>query len=129
VSDETAGGLGSAGAVPGSPDPARAGGLLATALAALEVLSELGETIEDEWTYVTKLAEMGRARLNASVPDAGAPVPAETAAAIDALANEAGRITDPHRAIDWLSTLPAIAELALGGGTAGAAPRPGTGRA
>jgi len=98
-------------------------------MAALEVLSDLGETIEDEWTYVTKLAEMGRARLNASVPDAGALVPAETAAAIDALADEAGRITDPHRAIDWLSTLPAIAELALGGGTAGAAPRPGTGRA
>jgi len=129
VSDETAGGLGSAGAVPGSPDPVRAGDLLATALTALEVLSDLGETIEDEWTYVTKLAEMGRARLIASVPDAGALVPAETAAAIHALADEAGRITDPHRAIDWLSTLPAIAELAIGGGTAGAAPRPGTGRA
>ncbi len=129
MSDETVGGLGSAGAVPVGPDPVRAGELLAIALTALEVLSELAETIEDEWIYVTKLAEMGRARLNASVPDADALVPAETAAAIDALAVEAGRITDPHRAIDWLSTLPAIAELALGGGTAGAAPRPGTGRA
>ena len=129
MSEDLAGRPKSAGAVPGSAGPIRAADLLATALAALEVLSELGESIEDEWIYVTKLAEMGRARLTASVPDAGALVPAETAAAIDELAAEAGRITDPHRAIDWLSTLPAIAELALGGGTAGVASRPGTGRA
>ena len=123
MSDEAAGGPGAAHPVPGMPDSARAGDLLATALAALGVLADLGETIDDEWTYVTKLTEMGRARLRAAVPDPGVLVPAEIAFAIDALADEAGRITDPHRAIDWLSTLPAIAELALGGGTAAVPPR------
>ncbi len=100
-----------------------AGDLLATALAGLALLAELGETIEDEWTYVTKLAEMGRARLRAAVPDPGARVSPATAAAIEALAGEAGRIADPHRAIDWLSTFPAVAELALGGFPAGPPPR------
>ena len=90
------------------------------------MLADLGETVEDEWSYVTKLAEMGRARIRAVVPDGEALVPAETAAAIDALAEEAGRITDPHRAIDWLSTLPAVAELALGA-SAGGASAPGAG--
>jgi len=116
VSDETAGGNASGFPVPGIPGPVRAGDLLASALAALGVLADLGETVEDEWTYVTKLAEMGRARIRAAVPDGDALLPAETAAAIDALAADAGRITDPHRAIDWLSTLPAVAELALGAG-------------
>ncbi len=122
MSDEAADRPGTAHSVPGIPEPVRAGELLSTALAALGVLADLGETIEDEWTYVTRLAEMGRARLTAAVPDAGALVPAEIASAIDALADEAGRITDSHRAIDWLSTLPAIAELALGGGIGGIVP-------
>ena len=121
--DDAADRPGTARPVPGVAVPARAGDLLSTALAALGVLADLGETIEDEWTYVTKLTEMGRARLRAAVPDPGVLVPAEIAFAIDTLADEAGRITDPHRAIDWLSTLPAIAELALGGGTAAVPPR------
>ena len=37
-----------------------------------------------------------------------------TVAAIDRLVDEVGRITDPHRAIDWLSTFPQVALLALG---------------
>ena len=123
MSDDAADRPGTAHPVPVIAEPARAGDLLSTALAALGVLADLGETIEDEWTYVTKLTEMGRARLHAAVPDAGALVPAEIASAIDTLADEAGRITDPHRAIDWLSTLPAIAELALGGGVAGGPPK------
>jgi hypothetical protein len=128
VSDEAADRLGPAQPVTGIREPVRAGDLLATALGALGVLADLGETIEDEWTYVTRLTEMGRARLNAAVPDAGVLVAAEIAFAIDALADEAGRITDPHRAIDWLSTLPAIAELALGAGIAGIVPgRPASG--
>jgi hypothetical protein len=128
VSDETAGGNASGFPVPGIPGPVRAGDLLASALAALGVLADLGETVEDEWTYVTKLAEMGRARIRAAVPDGDALLPAETAAAIDALAADAGRITDPHRAIDWLSALPAVAELALGAGV-GRVPAPGAGGA
>ena len=119
VSDKAAPGLGSDNPVPGFTGPVRAGELLASALAALEALADLGEAVEDEWTYVAKLAEMGRARIRAAVPDPEALVPAVTAAAIDALAAEAGRITDPHRAIDWLSTLPAVAELALGAGAGG----------
>jgi hypothetical protein len=34
--------------------------------------------------------------------------------AIDRLADEAGTIDDPHKAIDWLSTFPQAALLALG---------------
>ncbi len=128
MSDEAAAGLRSGHPVPGIAGSVRAGDLLASALAALGALADLGESVEDEWTYVTKLAEMGRARIRAAVPDGDALVPAETAAAIDALAAEAARITDPHRAIDWLSTLPAVAELALGAG-AGAVPAPGAGGA
>jgi hypothetical protein len=94
---------------------------LATALAAFALLADLGETVEDEWTYVTKLAEVGRARLRAALPPAGGTVSRAGAAAIAALGLEVGRITDPHRAIDWLSTFPAVAELALGD-TGAAAP-------
>ncbi|HYN47318.1 MAG TPA: hypothetical protein VER83_00540, partial [Candidatus Nanopelagicales bacterium] len=52
-------------AAPGSHTrpAATRGAALAAALAALEGLAELGETIEDEWTYVTALAEAGRSRL------------------------------------------------------------------
>lgn len=115
--------------MPAASGPARPADLLAIAMDAFGLLVELGETVEDEWTYVTKLAEVGRARLHATVPDAGGRVSPESATAIGALADEAGRITDPHRAIDWLSTFPAVVELALGGGgagvTASASPRAG----
>jgi hypothetical protein len=91
------------------------GAALATALAALEALAELGETIEDEWTYVTTLADAGRSRLRAAAgADLDAALPAERAAAVAAACAETARITDPHRAIDWLSTFPALVELALG---------------
>jgi hypothetical protein len=112
-----------------APSPARARDLLATALAAFGLLAELGETVEDEWTYVTKLVEVGRARLRAAVPDGSGLASPKSAAAIDALAAEAGRITDPHRAIDWLSTFPAVAELVLGGRGVGAPARPPEGGA
>ena len=114
---------------PAAPSAARAGDLLATALTAFALLAELGETVEDEWIYVTKLVEVGRARLRAAVPDAAGRASPESAAAIDALAAEAGRITDPHRAIDWLSTFPAVAELALGGGAVVDPARPPAGGA
>jgi hypothetical protein len=114
---------------PSAPGPSLAGDVLAIAVAAYDLLAELGETVEDEWTYVTKLVQVGRGRLRAAVPDAGASASAEQASALAALAAEAGRITDPHRAIDWLSTFPAVAELVLGGNgvAAPAAPQPGGG--
>ena len=36
------------------------------------------------------------------------------AATAEPVADEAGGIADPHRAIDWLSTLPQVALAALG---------------
>jgi hypothetical protein len=111
------------------PGPARAGDLLETVQAAFGLLADLAETVEDEWTYLTKLVEVGRARLRAAVPDVSGLASPESAAAINALAAEAGRITDPHRAIDWLSTFPAVAELALGGGGVIAPARPPAGGA
>ena len=41
-------------------------------------------------------------------------VSASTSVAIDRVIDEIGRIKDPHRAIDWLSTFPQIVLLALG---------------
>jgi len=95
-------------------DPTR-GGALAAALAALDALAELGETIEDEWTYVAALAEAGRARLRAAAgPDVAAPLPPDRGLAVATACEEVACITDPHRAIDWLSTFPVVVELALG---------------
>jgi hypothetical protein len=94
--------------------PATRGAALGVALAALERLAELGETIEDEWSYVTALAEAGRARLGAAAGvDPPAPLAADRATAIATACAETARITDAHRAIDWLSTFPAVVELAL----------------
>jgi hypothetical protein len=102
-------------AIPPGLTPTTRGAALATALAALDALVELGETIEDEWSYVTALADAGRARLRAASGSVDEMLPADRGAAIVAACVEVARITDPHRAIDWLSTLPAIVELSLGG--------------
>ena len=105
--------------------PATRGEALALALAAHADLTALAETVEDEWTYVSTLAEAGRAILHRSAgPETGLPVPPSAAAAVVAAAAEARRIADPHRAIDWLSTFPAVVELALAG-----PPSPGSGAA
>ena len=99
---------------PALPPPATRGTALAAALVAIEALAETGETIEDEWTYVTALAEVGRSRLRAAAGvDAAAPLPSDRGLAVAAACAETARIVDPHRAIDWLSTFPAIVELAL----------------
>ncbi len=96
-------------------DPTPVADLIDRALAGLDVLAATAVPIEDEWQYVTDLGTVWRARLRA-VADARGPEPAApaVAAAIDALAAEAGRIGDPHRAIDWLSTFPQVALAALG---------------
>ena len=107
-----------------TPDrPATRGAALATALDALDRLAALGEDVEDEWTYVTALAEAGRKRLRtAAGPDPSAALAPLRAAAVAAVAAEVARITDPHRAIDWLSTFPAVVELALADVPAASAP-------
>ena len=85
------------------------------ALSVYAGLAELGEDIEDEWSYVNDLASAWRDRLDsvaAAHPDAALGVATE--AAIDRAIDEIARITDPHRAIDWLSTFPQVTLLALG---------------
>lgn len=86
------------------------------ALAAYEALGLLGEEIEDEWTYVTDLTAAWRDRLEAVATTRGdEPLEASIVVAIDTVIEEIGRIEDPNRAIDWLSTFPQIVLLALGG--------------
>ena len=84
---------------------------------ALGRLATLGETIGDEWTYVHDLETVWAARLRTVAAAHGAvtdPSMAELEAGIDRLVVEADLVTDPHRAIDWLSTLPQAALVALG---------------
>lgn len=85
------------------------------ALSAYAALTELGEEIEDEWSYVNDLASAWRDRLDAVAgARADAEVDAATDAAIDRAIDEIARIADPHRAIDWLSTFPQVTLIALG---------------
>ncbi len=85
------------------------------ALEAYATLASLGEEIEDEWSYVNDLADEWRDRLG-SVAEARGETEAapEVAAAVERAIDEIGRITDPHRAIDWLSTFPQVVLAALG---------------
>ena len=88
---------------------------IARSLDAYASLIELGEEIEDEWTYVDDLSTAWRDRLKeVAATRHGEPVEDAVRTAIDQTALEAGRITDPHRAIDWLSTLPQVVLVALG---------------
>ena len=85
------------------------------ALAAYDRLTELGEDVEDEWSYVNDLAVAWRDRLI----DLGArrgeqPAPETVCVAVDRAIAEIGLISDPHRAIDWLSTFPQVIALAFG---------------
>ena len=113
------------GPTPPLPTATTRGAALTSALTALDALADLGETIADEWTYVTALADAGRASLRAAAgDDLGAALAPDLAAAIDAACAEATRIADPHRAIDWLSTFPAVVELVLVGAPGTGTPRP-----
>jgi hypothetical protein len=88
---------------------------LETAIDALEALAELGEDIDDEWQYVQDLGQAWRERLDqVASARGGEPIPPAIGDAVARLAVEAGLIRDPHRAIDWLSTLPQVALVALG---------------
>jgi hypothetical protein len=89
--------------------------LIERALAGFDTLAATAEPVEDEYQYVTDLGTVWRARLTAVAAARGSePAPPGTPEALDALVAEAGRVTDPHRAIDWLSTLPQVALAALG---------------
>ena len=95
---------------------------------AYSTLAELAETIEDEWQYVTDLVDLylpGIRSLAEPVP--GRVLGAAQVAAVDEAIAEIGLITDPHKAIDWLSTFPHVVGLALGGDVDGAGAGAGTG--
>lgn len=88
---------------------------VARALDAYATLAELGEEIEDEWSYVTDLAAAWRSRLDEIVAARGdESLAADTVEALERATVEIARIEDPHRAIDWLSTFPQVVLLALG---------------
>jgi hypothetical protein len=90
-------------------------GAIERALSAYAELTELGEGIEDEWSYVNDLASAWRDRLEAVTAARGdTGIEPATDDAIERAIDEIGRITDPHRAIDWLSTFPQVTLLALG---------------
>ncbi len=95
--------------------PATVADCVARALEAFDALALTAEPVEDEWQYVTDLGTVWRARLHAvATQRATEPAPAGAADAMEALIVEAALVTDPHRAIDWLSTLPQVALAALG---------------
>jgi hypothetical protein len=103
---------------------------------AYRALADLAETVEDEWQYVTDLVDAylpaigalaGSAGADGAAGAAGAPgveaggaLTAAQVAAVDELIAEIELITDPHKAIDWLSTFPHVLGLALGGDVDGA---------
>jgi len=84
---------------------------------AYRALADLAETIEDEWQYVTDLADayLPSIRAMGVGPEAGSVLTPEAEAAADEAIAEIALITDPHKAIDWLSTFPHVVALALGG--------------
>jgi len=89
--------------------------LMERAIAALETLAATAEPIDDEQQYVRDLVLVWSARLRAVGADRATQASApELEDAIDWIAAEAVRVADPHRAIDWLSTLPQVALLAVG---------------
>jgi len=85
------------------------------ALDAYAVLAELGEGIEDEWSYVNDLTDAWRTRFDEVAARHGdEDASDETSAAVDRAIDEIQRIEDPHRAIDWLSTFPQVILVAVG---------------
>jgi hypothetical protein len=88
---------------------------IARALDGFTALAATAEAIEDEWQYVTDLGTVWRGRLaQVDAARGSEPAPPGAAEAMEALVAEAALVTDPHRAIDWLSTLPQIALAAIG---------------
>jgi hypothetical protein len=101
---------------PEQSSTATAAEVVERAAEAYSTLAELAETIEDEWQYVTDLVDL----YLPGIRSLAEPVPrrvlaAAQVAAVDEAIAEIGLITDPHRAIDWLSTFPHVVGLALGG--------------
>lgn len=89
--------------------------LLDRAILAHRALADVGEAVEDEWTYVNDLHDAWAARLTELADARGdEPVAAGASDAIDEAIAEIESIADPQRAIDWLSTFPQVVLLAVG---------------
>jgi hypothetical protein len=84
------------------------------AATAYRALADLAETVEDEWQYVTDLTDAYLPSIRA-LGSGAAPLHVGAAEAVDEAIAEIALITDPHRAIDWLSTFPHVVAIALGG--------------
>jgi hypothetical protein len=96
-------------------DDASVADLVGLAIIAYDGLVTLAEDVEDEWSYVQDLSGAWRTELDrAGIVAAPGPASPATVAAIARLRDEVARITDPHRAIDWLSTFPQAVLLAVG---------------
>jgi hypothetical protein len=84
------------------------------ALEAYRALADLGETVAEEWQYVTDLVAVHSADLRALAGGGDGRILSEGASrAVDLAIEEAGLIEDPHRAIDWLSMFPQLIRLAV----------------
>ena len=94
------------------------------AVAAYRSLGELAETIEDEWQYVNDLVDAYAPDLSALA--AGEALTADELAAVDEAIAEIALVSDPHKAIDWLSTFPHVVALAVGGDVDGETTEPTT---
>jgi hypothetical protein len=86
---------------------------LERAAAAYDALADHAEEVEDEWQYIEDLRAAYLPAIRGLQPDGSVDEPAAVAA-IDELVAEIGLITDPHKAIDWLSTFPHVLALAVG---------------
>jgi hypothetical protein len=94
--------------------PATVASLIDRALAAHAALADVGEAVADETQYIADLGVVWRARLRAVGSERGNDTAAaDVELAVDTVIAETARITDPHRAIDWLSTLPQVVLVAL----------------
>jgi hypothetical protein len=89
--------------------------LVRSTLDAFDELTGVADGVADETQYVTDLGVVWRARLTAVATARGTePATHETDTAVAAAIAESATVDDPHRAIDWLSTLPQVVLLALG---------------
>ena len=97
------------------PPPPTVGAASRLAVEGLLALGALGEEIDDEWTYVQDLVAAWQGRLEGvEAARDDEPLAADRGVAVARVVDEARLIADPHRAIDWLSTLPQVALVALG---------------
>jgi len=100
---------------PDSPGPATVQDAIDRALEAYAALQEVAEEVEDEWMYVQDLTAAHGSRLEAiAATDGDDPVDPAVARAVETACDEIALVTDPHRAIDWLSTFPSVVAIALG---------------